>query len=436
MEKTQASISQIKQILFLEIGKLINVKNKIRDLNIIIKSIHTTIKSLAELKRTCDDCNKDSSYIDKIIEELKLKISELSIELENLEKSYDSETEKRYRTILSSLKFNTLISDENIQFVFDLFKKREISNINRLKMFELLSIHNHKINNNYFERSSSFYNLFLLSTGYEIFTEPNLDDKIKTRLNSDKEVLRQLIVNKENDYNAIKEILESYKVRFEDSRQFEYLLVGLLYYYQQKIYEQIELLSDEECYFDKDFKDLIKREYINYTIIYGIIRDVYDIPMVETMSDKDSDFNEKKSLKKILLYSRKSNGKSYIFSDIKLKGFPEQYYDKVTYLINGFKSDELSPSEMKILKNDSENNGIIELRKDQIRIFLRNIHSNYYCVLGARVKKANYDRTIYNSMCERPLITGKDISDEEVISQYIEKELIEYCNTHSRVGNR
>ncbi|MGM9878233.1 MAG: hypothetical protein ACI33S_06270 [Bacilli bacterium] len=138
-----------------------------------------------------------------------------------------------------------------------------------------------------------------------------------------------------------------------------------------------------------------------------------------------------------MFFSTNSSGKAKVLSD--MKDIPEEYYETVLYLINGFRNNTLSRSEMKILRNDKMMDKCIELRYDQIRVILKPIKNNIYAVLGLFVKKNNNDVRCYHSISSRdiPKINSKE--DAELYRDYsliIMNELEQLVMMHGRKGTR
>ena len=67
----------------------------------------------------------------------------------------------------------------------------------------------------------------------------------------------------------------------------------------------------------------------------------------------------------------------------------------------------------------------MELKDDQVRIVMKHTTNNIYCVMGVFAKKANNDRKMYRTMCNRTvtdIITTNDIDERYLIQLAVSAE--------------
>ena len=57
-----------------------------------------------------------------------------------------------------------------------------------------------------------------------------------------------------------------------------------------------------------------------------------------------------------------------------------------------------------------------ELKDDQVRIFLKHVKDNVFCVFGVFAKKTNNDIRAYRTICNRSI---PDVSTQEKLNQEI-----------------
>ena len=155
------------------------------------------------------------------------------------------------------------------------------------------------------------------------------------------------------------------------------------------------------------------------------------------MWDKVVTLEDKKEKRLIYSHSFVNVKKAKFISD--MDDIPYEYYDTVDYLINGFVNGTLQPSEVKVLKNQKSIKGYIELRYDQVRIFLKHIRDDIYNVYGVFVKKEFNDMAMYRNVGNRmtPDVSRDDLLETELeLSKIVEEEFKALINEKSRKGIR
>ena len=122
-----------------------------------------------------------------------------------------------------------------------------------------------------------------------------------------------------------------------------------------------------------------------------------------------------------------------------MKDIPHEYYSRVYDLIDRFKSGNLTKEEFKKLTNNRRLGNLFELRDDQIRIVLKHIEGNLYCIMGAATKKDDNDMHMYNTMFNRfmPKTNTKENMDKELsFATIVNSELEKLVKEKGRKGNR
>ena len=122
--------------------------------------------------------------------------------------------------------------------------------------------------------------------------------------------------------------------------------------------------------------------------------------------------------KNILYYSTNNTSdasKCYFVND--LLGLRAEAYETILSLMNDFKNGILTS--VKYLKDSS---GCFELKKDQIRIILKQIEDNKYAVYGLFIKKSNNNMHKYREIFKRPsayISLGYSKEVEDFYQKYI-----------------
>ena len=125
---------------------------------------------------------------------------------------------------------------------------------------------------------------------------------------------------------------------------------------------------------------------------------------------------------------------SRLISDMK-KSLPNEYYNKVKELIDGFKLGTVHAKRIYCGSKKS----FAELRDDQVRIIIKHIKENIYSVQGVFCKKADNDETQYNNITNR---TVPQIDKDENLRIYLglaektEAELAKLVREKGRKASR
>ena len=283
----------------------------------------------------------------------------------------------------------------------------------------------------------------IVNAGYEIFTLPRINDRRSKTL--DKFV--DEVLKTKNGNPTMEEIINSLEVQkthtFNDE-EYKYIIIKTIIASQNELYYFYELLIDKDNYHNiMDRKDMIEC-YYNELNFFLSVRKYYDTfcERKENSEDIKEELVEKeKEVKEIhrLIYSTSEVNltKSKFIAD--LDDIPQEYYDTVNYLINGFKTGTLSAGEYKALTNNGNVQKCRELKSDQVRIVLKHVKDNIYVILGAATKKVDNDMKMYESMAKRniPKIdTDNTLKLQLLFAEQVEKELATIVESKGRKGNR
>lgn len=81
----------------------------------------------------------------------------------------------------------------------------------------------------------------------------------------------------------------------------------------------------------------------------------------------------------------------------------------------------------------------MELKDDQVRIVMKHTTNNIYCIMGVFTKKANNDRKMYRTMCNRTvtdIITKEKEKQELALGELTMQELARIVKEKARKGSR
>lgn len=282
----------------------------------------------------------------------------------------------------------------------------------------------------------------MFAMGYEVFSVPKIDERrrknLENSLKSLKAEIDNIIVSKDNSYEkSLLEILKRYEKNIPDDKEYNYVLVNLIKGFQEELITVYDLTLNSEDSF-KNKKDIV-REYYEILKKFLIVRKYYDEinEIVEVdLTDEEMQEVQNQNQKKYI-YSLTSAGNVRILSD--MKNVPFEYYSDIEKLLEEFKKGKTSSGEVKALSNNNKTRGFIELKCDQVRIVLKHIKDDIYCIMGVFTKKANNDMTMYNTMCSRALpdvSTSKKMNDHLGHAGEVERELYEMIETKGRKNSR
>ena len=225
-----------------------------------------------------------------------------------------------------------------------------------------------------------------------------------------------------------------------DDNEYSYIVTSVLNKYLDELLTYYGLLTDKEIYINrKDRLDTIKSYYSmldKYLILMKHYNEINDFRPDD--DDDNPKLPDEDAETRQLVFSHSDNSdKAKIITD--MKDVPHEYYDTVLELINSFINNKLSKKEIKSLKNNGKLTQFIELKYDQVRIVLKHLKDNIYCVMGIGVKKDNNDMVMYSRLANRkiPNIQELDKLKKELeLSEIVKKDLDTLVKTKGRKGTR
>ena len=260
---------------------LIDVQNLFYNDNLYYKSeINYLNKQIELYKRALSDLeNKKVSQIVKDLIYEKYHISNnrnidilygiLKNDLFTLEKRLEL-INKKYSMSLSiynAIKYRQTITPDMIAAIKEKLIEEKVKDVDLIKIMELIKVRNgHVLVNE--EKAIFSEDLFLvlnmLNSGFE-----EIDVTMNTDESLDEEITK--IINELDSTNITTLDLSKYK-----KEEQIYIYKRLLVFYQDKIYNLIEVLKNKEYYFDIELLQQIKDEYKETYAIYIFIRNELD----------------------------------------------------------------------------------------------------------------------------------------------------------------
>lgn len=323
-----------------------------------------------------------------------------------------------------------------IDFMNAELRKSKVSEVELIKINEKIKIHNANVRHN--ERNAILgadlhLIIDMLNQGYEeieVIENKNAEklDAIIEKLNMviDKDDLASINdnFNLEEMYGNVYEI-----------KDFKYIYTEILRHIQTKIYELINLLKQEEYYFDIETLKIIKEEYKNFYNKYMFIRERIDALNVEIAMQEDMALEDESRLEEIpeenaidsykLYYASNSDDPTRCFFMRDLSSIREESLPRIWQLLTSFKAKE------KITIKHLGVSNYLEIKDDQIRIILKPLNGENYSVEGVFIKKSDNLKEAYQNMFKRPIA---EINDE--YSQAVEEQLTKFVEEKGRKGTR
>lgn len=247
------------------------------------------------------------------------------------------------------------------------------------------------------------------------------------------------------DSDEIEYVIESYKKYKIDDNEYNYIINGVMNSYVSDLLVFYQYLLDKEVYSDRSERNQVVKEYYMILDKYLWIRSYYE-KINDEMEDKEvinvDSFDEKRDTieeEKILIYSRSLVNpiKAYLIEDMDSMNYED--YQAVYELIQKFRDGSILVRQQKKLADNKNTSNAIELVHDQVRVVIRHVKENIYCVMGVFAKKTTNKRETYDKLRNRmiPDISNKDLFDRErELDEYNDKQLEELVVTKSRKGTR
>ena len=413
---------------------LIDVQNLFcNDISYYKKEISYLNKQIELYKRALSDLeNKKVSQIVKDLIYDKYHISNnrnidilygiLRNDLFTLEKRLEL-INKKYSMSLSiynAIKYRQTITPDMIIAIKEKLIEEKVKDVDLIKIMELIKVRNGNILVN--EKNAIFSeDLFLvinmLNSGFEQIDVPVNNNKLLEH-----DISNAINVINNNSLTIIDSVLDFSKYNIQEQ---EYIYKRLLVYYQDKIYNLIEVLKNKEYYFDIELLKQIKDEYKELHNIYMFLRNRLDsLTIVQDETVLINLSTDEEDNVRNLYYSSNSEDASKCYFIKDLKEIREEANFTILDLIRNFKLGD--NRDIKIITN-----GFIELKHDQVRIILKLIDNNNYSVMGVFIKKSDNDSKTYKKLFDRPIA----IKDDEY-SKVVEEYYIDYLESNKRKGTR
>ena len=335
------------------------------------------------------------------------------------------EKRKKCRLVVNCLEYKQIIYNYLMDFIKEELSKENIVGVELIKTFEEIKKHNLMIR---FDKKISTYDLSqvsnMLNMGFEDIEIKYIEEtpKVKQQI---KQIINLL------DSNSFTSVMASWELQYFSLEEQDYILKVVLKHYQDKIEDLINILKEEEFYFDIETLKTIKKEYQVYLERYLFVRNNLDNIKENKEENNIDNTNYLEPLVEItqankLYYATNEiePEKSYFVRDL-LK-IREESLERILELINNFKNGDIS--KIKYLNNDMR---LLELKDDQIRIILKRIDSNNYSVQGVFIKKKDSDPKTYSNINNRPLASIDDEYSREVENYYMD-----YIENNKRSGSR
>lgn len=279
----------------------------------------------------------------------------------------------------------------------------------------------------------------ILNGGFHMYDDIDISVTRKQRLNKLVDEIKSFESDIPNE--ELIETIQSYKVHTDFDNEYNYIVNELIKYYLFQAIDYYELLLSEGTYNDKSLRKESIDLYYKALERYMILNKYYDELSAinineEDFSDEVYEENEENTQTKQLIFSHPSSNPTKARLIFDLKDMPEEYYQTVLDLIDGFLKNERYT---KRLSNNGNLFQMRELKDDQVRIFLKHVKDNVFCVFGVFAKKADNDIKIYRTICNRSIpdvSTEKKLNQEVALGNVALEDLREIVSTRGRKSSR
>ncbi len=390
------------------------------------------------------------------------KISNEMLELEKANEELKKQIYKDRHTVSSAnivklcFKYNNPIKDSkdilNIKRIISYYEmigiidnKEELLLINEIEFYNRnVAVDTSGVKRDV-EYTKSVYDKIpnILQAGFQEHDEIQVLGNRKGTLDKFVKEIMATIKNMDND--EIVYVLESYKKYKIDDNEYNYIINGVMNSYVSDLLVFSQYLLEKEVYSKRSERTYAVKEYYMVLDKYLWIRSYYE-KINEEREDSEViniDFLEKvdddKEEEKILIYSRSLVNpiKAYLIEDMGDISYED--YQAVYELIQKFRDGSILVRQQKKLADNKNTSNAIELVHDQVRVVIRHVKDNIYCVMGVFAKKATNKRETYDKLRNRmiPDISNKDLFDRErELDEYNDKQLEELVVTKARKGTR
>ena len=388
----------------------------------VYDGIHECMSELVAYNKIPESENYKNAVakINRIYQMLHDDYEMLNSEIFNNEK-YIAENKKMvfdYNTIMFDCKNHILITPHQIDLINEFLDKQGVGKKEQILILNsIFKFNNNILRSNNKSKNHNINDLNeILTFGYEHIEDNSLDyDSLAY-----KEIERQY--NILNNYYRILEfdIHDFIESLVYDDNLLQLVLIGILNKLNDDIYKIIEIIQDKELFMDNQIRSEMIGSYNLLVSYYKDIRKFYDSFLIS--QDENTENVERR-----LIYS--GNEKAFILTDI--KDAENEYLPKILELLESFKNGTISKKHFGSL--NSMFNGFKKLKDDQVRITVKQVEENIWCVFGVAIKKEQTGNKIYRKLCTRKIPNVKEALEQ---SLGVEQELKDYINSNFRKGNR
>ena len=324
-----------------------------------------------------------------------------------------------------------------------------ISNKEELLLINEIELYNKRISLDKLKANDREYTIDLyeripniLNAGFQEHDKISVSENKKNTLDRFANEIEKYLLYLNTD--EIIPVIEEYKRYNIDNNEYNYLIVRVLDDYLNDLLTYYEYLMDKDVYTKRQERIEVVKNYYQVLDKYLYLRNYYekineiDLVLVDNDNNDELYCDDSNDKQLIFAHSNVNISKSRIISD--MGSVPHEYYERVYELINGFKKNTLRRKEVASFTSvDRSMASFFELRDDQIRIIVKHMDSDIYCIMGVFVKKSDNLRSAYKSMVSREL---PNISTDDKKQMYIElgkkdmEELAQFVSNNKRKGTR
>lgn len=457
-KKYELEMLKTKKQLYEELISLLNNKDALNDnklfISVLLSNIYNNEEYNIEFYKALYLYNQnDVKHFDyfgtKIKHQYKNTV-EKAIALKKQLKNayYKFSTAKKVRFPLQKRKplFDQNFTFKNIQAIISYYATMgEISEKDEVLLNNELEFYNNNIiptQNQEKEYKTKEYNEVpnILDSGFEMFDEIEVNSNKLETINSYVNDLKSYI--SQLNIDEIIPVIESYQKYNLETNEYNYIVNEILKMFLFEAFDYSKILLDISIYRDRESRHEAIEIYNEYLDKYLLLRDYYNKITDIELSDEVESLEEPEEFDepidtinpRRLIFSHPASNptKARLIDD--LKDVPEEYFERVQSLLESF---IVYKKKFKSLITNKP--GFIELKDDQIRIVMKHNTNNIYCIMGVFTKKANNDRKMYRTMCNRTvtdIITKEKENQELALGELTMQELARIVEEKARKGTR
>lgn len=459
-KKYELEVLKTKKQLYEELIPLLENKTELNDnklfISVLLSSIYNNEEYNIEFYKALYLYNQNAlHHFDyfgtKIKHQYKNTVEKIMALKKQIQNAYYRfSTAKKVRFPLQKRKplFDQNFTFKNIQAIISYYATMgEISEKDEVLLNNELEFYNNNIiptQNQEKEYKTKAYNEVpnILDSGFEMFdlieVNSNRLETINSYVNDLKSYISQLNIDE------IIPIIESYQKYNLETNEYNYIVNEILKMFLFEALDYYKILLDISIYRDKESRHEAIEIYNEYLDKYLLIRDYYnkitdielndEVENLEEPEESDEPIDAINPRRLIFSHPASNPTKSRLIDD--LKDIPEEYYNSVKNILLKFIAYKKRP---KGFNNDKYKNGFVELKEGPIRIIMKHISNNIYCVMGVFVKKSNNDIKAYRTMVIRTItdiITKEKENQELALGELTMQELAKIVVEKARKGTR